>query len=268
LLTAGLGAVAVAVARVPVAVVAGAFGLVIGSFLNVVVYRAPRRLSVVRPGSFCPACRTPIRPADNVPLVSWLVLRGRCRVCGAPISPRYPAVEASTAGVFGVLAWGLGPHWAVPGMCVLAATLLALAVIELDGLPAPPRETMVGSAAGIVLLAVAAVADRRWWHLGGALLGATAGAALVVGLAAAARRGKRTTVPWAALPGGTVVGWVGVTGVAVGIPVAVVAFGVAALYRARRSKVGGDISGVALAAVLGCTAALVAALVAGQPVGR
>ena len=81
-------------------VVTGLFGAVIGSFLNVVVHRLPAGESLVSPGSRCPACRTPLKPYDNVPVVSWLVLRGRCRNCGAPISPRYPLVELATALVF------------------------------------------------------------------------------------------------------------------------------------------------------------------------
>ena len=75
-------------------VVAGIFGLIWGSFLNVVIHRAPRGMSVVRPGSSCPACGKPIAPWDNVPLFGWLLLRGKARCCGAKISPRYPLVEA------------------------------------------------------------------------------------------------------------------------------------------------------------------------------
>src|SRR3954468_18624966 len=71
-----------------------ALGLFGGSFLNVVIYRVPRGLSVVRPGSHCPACSKPIRPWDNVPVLGWLLLRGKARCCGVPVSPRYPLVEA------------------------------------------------------------------------------------------------------------------------------------------------------------------------------
>src|SRR5688572_4050532 len=79
------------------AVLAALFGAVVGSFLNVVAYRLPRGESLATPGSRCPACETPIKPWDNVPVLSWLLLRGRCRACGARISPRYPVVEAVTA---------------------------------------------------------------------------------------------------------------------------------------------------------------------------
>ena len=81
-----------------------AVGAVIGSFLNVVIYRVPLRRSVVRPGSACPACQTPIRWFDNIPVVSWILLLGRCRSCKEHISVRYPIVEAITAGLFLLLA--------------------------------------------------------------------------------------------------------------------------------------------------------------------
>src|SRR5687767_15991033 len=79
------------------AVLAALLGAIVGSFLNVVAYRLPRGESLATPGSRCPSCETPIKPWDNVPVLSWLVLRGRCRACGARISPRYPLVEAGTA---------------------------------------------------------------------------------------------------------------------------------------------------------------------------
>lgn len=83
-----------------VLVFSGLLGLAIGSFLTVVIYRVPRHESIVTPGSRCPACATPLAWRDNVPVVSWLVLRGRCRSCAAPISVRYPAIELVTAAVF------------------------------------------------------------------------------------------------------------------------------------------------------------------------
>jgi prepilin signal peptidase PulO-like enzyme (type II secretory pathway) len=83
----------------------GAVGACVGSFLNVVVYRMPRGMSLVWPGSRCPKCEHPIRWYDNLPILSWLLLRGRCRDCRAPISPRYPLVEGLVAALFVVLAW-------------------------------------------------------------------------------------------------------------------------------------------------------------------
>src|SRR5918997_863734 len=79
-------------------VAAGLFGALVGSFLNVVAHRVPLGESIVSPGSRCPGCGAPVRPYDNIPVVSWLVLRGRCRDCGTRISPRYPVVEALSVG--------------------------------------------------------------------------------------------------------------------------------------------------------------------------
>ena len=78
---------------------AGLMGAIMGSFLNVVAYRLPRRQSLVRPASRCPSCATPVKPYDNIPVLSWLLLRGHCRSCGARISARYPLVEALTAAL-------------------------------------------------------------------------------------------------------------------------------------------------------------------------
>ena len=80
------------------AAIAGVFGAIFGSFLNVVAYRLPRHESLATPASRCPRCGTPVKPYDNIPILSWLLLRGRCRTCAEPISPRYPLVEALTAG--------------------------------------------------------------------------------------------------------------------------------------------------------------------------
>ena len=91
------------------AAVAALLGAVVGSFLNVVIHRLPRGESIVRPGSRCTSCGRAIRPFDNVPVLAWLWLRGRCRHCGARISARYPLVEALTAALFAALAWRFGP---------------------------------------------------------------------------------------------------------------------------------------------------------------
>lgn len=107
-------------------------GSVVGSFLNVIIHRVPRRMSIVSPGSACPSCSAAIRWYDNIPLVSWVVLRGRCRQCAAPISVRYPLVEL-VAGVIGaatVMRYGVG----LPGLeaAVFAWVSLALALIDLE----------------------------------------------------------------------------------------------------------------------------------------
>ena len=108
------------------------FGLAIGSFLNVVVWRVPRKESVVSPPSACPACGAGIRGYDNIPVGSWLVLRGRCRDCAEPISARYPLVEAGTGVTFGLVAWMVGPSWGLPAFLYLAGISIALALIDLD----------------------------------------------------------------------------------------------------------------------------------------
>ncbi|HTZ08953.1 MAG TPA: prepilin peptidase [Acidimicrobiales bacterium] len=258
------GVLALAGGRPAATAIAAVFGLVIGSFLNVVVYRVPRGLSVARPGSFCPSCSAPVRGYDNVPVVSWVVLRGRCRHCGAPISVRYPVVELATAVVFAAVAWALGPHWAVPGTCVLAATALAVAAIELDGELPPPELAWIGAGLGLALLAVAAGADRRWWHLDGALIGA----ALVTGIAVAAsrRRAGRAAVPriWALLPAAVVVGWTGWPGVAAAVPATVVATFVVGWSRAWARRQRG---GLALAAAIGAAVAVVVTAATGGSIG-
>ena len=112
-------------------------GLAIGSFLNVVIYRVPRGQSIVAPPSACPHCATPIAVRDNIPLVSWLMLKGHCRVCHAPISARYPLVEILTAAVFASVAARFGANWALPAFLIVFAGLIALAWIDIEFLMLP-----------------------------------------------------------------------------------------------------------------------------------
>src|SRR5919204_4252751 len=114
-----------------VAVVSGIFELVIGSFLNVVIWRVPRKESVIAPRSKCPQCDTPIAPRDNVPLFSWLLLHGKCRHCGTAISVRYPLVELATGALFAAIGARFSDSWALPAYLVLTAALLAISVIDL-----------------------------------------------------------------------------------------------------------------------------------------
>jgi leader peptidase (prepilin peptidase)/N-methyltransferase len=113
-------------------IVAGLFGAVIGSFLNVVAHRVPLGESLVSPGSRCPECGAPVKPYDNVPVVSWLLLRGRCRNCGAPISPRYPLVELATALVFAAVVAVRGFDDDLVLELPFVAALIALAAIDFD----------------------------------------------------------------------------------------------------------------------------------------
>ncbi len=160
------------------------FGLLWGSFLNVVIHRVPRELSVVRPGSRCPACGTPIRAFDNIPVLSYLLLRGRARCCGAPVSPRYPLVEA--AG--GVLSLAiveliiLQLPWSTPILhalatytadLALALGLLAATFIDLEHMYIPDAITIGGAVLGV------ATASLRSMGFTDALLGAAIGFSVV-----------------------------------------------------------------------------------------
>lgn len=136
----------------------GVLGLAVGSFLNVVVHRVPAGLSVASPPSACPGCAHEVRPRDNIPVVSWLLLRGRCRDCAMPISARYPMVEAATGLAFAFTAWRLtDPVLLGVGLVVVAAGI-ALALIDLEHGRLPFAITGVTAGLVVAVLAVAAVA--------------------------------------------------------------------------------------------------------------
>lgn len=157
---------------------AGVVGLAVGSFLNVVIHRVPRGESIARPPSHCPNCDSPIRNRHNVPVVGWLVLRGRCADCGTPISVRYPAVELGTGIVFaGLTAWlaGRGLLSAVPGYLWFAGVGIALALIDLDTRRLPNVIVLPSYPVLAVLLAASSWWRHDWWSLargtiGGAIL--------------------------------------------------------------------------------------------------
>jgi len=125
-------------------------GLLIGSFLNVCIYRLPRDLSVVRPRSFCPACDKPIAWFDNVPVLSFLLLGGRCRHCHQRIPVRYPVVELLTAAAFACSIWFLGLTAAGFKYCVLGAILIALIFSDLEERILPDEFTLGGTVAGVL----------------------------------------------------------------------------------------------------------------------
>jgi leader peptidase (prepilin peptidase)/N-methyltransferase len=130
------------------------FGAIIGSFLTVVAHRVPAGESIVRPGSACPACGEPVRWHHNVPIVSWLVLRGRCAHCGAVVSWRYPAIEAGTAVAFGAVVAARGVH---PGLALqlpLAATLIVVAVVDIQRRIVPNPIVLVAAAYAVAAGAV------------------------------------------------------------------------------------------------------------------
>ena len=156
------------------------WGLILGSFLNVCIYRLPRRLSVVRPRSMCPSCNQAIAWFDNVPVLSYLLLLGRCRHCGVRISIRYPLIEAATALIswFLVHRFGLGLAYIV--YFPYAASLLAVSVIDLEHRLIPDEISLSGIVIGMVLAASAPLIPFLDAFVG-VLLGG--GSLLLVGMA-------------------------------------------------------------------------------------
>jgi leader peptidase (prepilin peptidase)/N-methyltransferase len=157
-----------------IATVAGVYGLLVGSFLNVVIWRVPRHESIVKPRSHCPNCDAPITARDNVPVVSWLLLGGKCRHCGEPISVQYPLVELLTGVLFFAVGAKYAHSWALPAFLVLTAALIAISVIDLEHFIIPNRIVYPTGIASVVLLAFAALMENDWSSFGRALLGAAA----------------------------------------------------------------------------------------------
>jgi leader peptidase (prepilin peptidase) / N-methyltransferase len=154
-----------------VAAISGLYGLVIGSFLNVVIWRIPRQESIVKPPSHCPGCDVKIANRDNIPLVSWLLLRGRCRNCGTRISARYPLIELFTGLLFVAVGARFSDSWALPAFLVLTGALVALSVIDLEHFLLPSRILYPVDVAALVLLAGASGLQHDWGSFERALLG-------------------------------------------------------------------------------------------------
>lgn len=169
------------------------FGLAVGSFLNVVIWRVPRGESVVHPPSACTRCGNGIRPRDNVPVLSWLLLRGRCRDCGEPISARYPLVELATGILFTLVALRFALDgdliWALPAYLYLAAIAVALALIDIDTHRLPNAIVLPSYPVAVVLLAAASFGTADWWALLRAAIGGAALFAFYLVLALAVPRG-------------------------------------------------------------------------------
>jgi leader peptidase (prepilin peptidase)/N-methyltransferase len=237
---------------VAVVVATSLFGAVVGSFLNVVMHRVPRGESLARPRSRCPSCEAPIAPYDNVPVVSWLVLRGRCRHCAAPISGRYPAVELLTAATFAAVVAVRGFDQQLVLELPFVACLIALAGIDLDHQLLPNRvvypmaafgllatvlvdtsdiiENLVAGAGAFLFLFVAALAYPRGMGMGDVKLAGAMGLYLglsivpamlvaflsgtIVGLAIIAREG--TAARKKAVPFGVFLALGGIAGVLAG----------------------------------------------------
>ncbi|MEJ5868711.1 prepilin peptidase [Pseudokineococcus sp. 5B2Z-1] len=146
-------------------VACAALGLLVGSFLNVVVHRVPAGESVVSPPSACPRCGHRLRARDNVPVLSWVLLRGRCRDCRAPISPRYPLLELGTAVLLALVALQVGWSPALPAFLYLGCVAVALTAIDLEHHRLPDAIVLPSYVVGAVLLVGAAALQADWWAL-------------------------------------------------------------------------------------------------------
>jgi leader peptidase (prepilin peptidase) / N-methyltransferase len=154
------------------------FGAIIGSFLNVCIIRIPERRSIVRPPSHCPSCRRDIAWYDNVPILSWVVLRGRCRNCAQRISPLYPIVETLTGALAVALYLRLGPTIAFAGYFAFVAALIAITFIDLDHRIIPDVISLPGILAGLAVSFVSPLVTPL-----DALIGAVAGGGFLLAIA-------------------------------------------------------------------------------------
>ncbi len=141
----------------PVYLIIGLFGLLVGSFLNVVIYRVPREESLVAPGSHCPTCQMTIKPWHNIPVFAWLFLRGRCSGCKTAISARYPLVEAGTALLFVAMTMHFGLSLELPAYLYLAAIAIALALIDFDVRRLPDAIVLPSYVVAVLMLLPAGV---------------------------------------------------------------------------------------------------------------
>jgi leader peptidase (prepilin peptidase)/N-methyltransferase len=205
-----------------VIVFAFVLGAILGSFINVLIYRLPRGESVVMPASRCPSCTRRLEWWENVPILSFLVLRGRCRTCGAGISPRYLLVELVVAGLFVYSVWRHGLTWDAAATAVFGLLLVAVFFIDLEHKIIPDRITFPGIALGLVLSGT----RGGPWELGGALVAAVGAGALLLLIAVASRGGMGGGDVKLAAMMGAFLGW---PLVAVGLFIGVIIGGVVAV---------------------------------------
>jgi leader peptidase (prepilin peptidase) / N-methyltransferase len=168
---------------VPVVVACFVLGLVLGSFANVVIVRLPEGRSIVTPPSACPSCQTPIAPRDNIPVLSWLALRGRCRRCGQRIPPRYPLVELVTGVAFAAVGARVGLDWSLPAFLLYTWTLLVVAVIDARTRRIPNRLTYPLTPALAILFVLAGLLNGDPGAAVRAVLGGVVAFAALLGLA-------------------------------------------------------------------------------------
>lgn len=197
--------------------VAALVGLIVGSFLNVVSHRVPRKESVVRPASRCPACQTQIAPRDNIPVLSWLVLRGQCRGCAAPISARYPAVEVATSILFTLAAFRFGFTVELVAFALLFAVLVAVTAIDLEFRLIPKRIVWPTFAFGAVLLSIASLVQSEPRRLFDAGVGAVGAFVLLFLIHLISPRGMGFGDVRLAMLLGLFLGWLGPAHVALGL---------------------------------------------------
>lgn len=194
-----------------------AYGLVVGSFLNVVVHRVPRKESIVRPGSRCPRCGYVLRVRDNIPVFSWLWLRARCRQCREPISARYPAIELLTASLFVAGALRFGFTVALPAYLILFAALVAIAAIDIEHYIIPKLIVYPTLVAGVVLLSAASAWSSTVDHLVRAAIGGVLAFGLLFAIHLVQPRGMGFGDVRLAGLLGFFLGWLGLAHVALGL---------------------------------------------------
>ncbi len=156
------------------------FGLAVGSFLNVVIHRVPRKESVVSPRSRCPGCGSTLAARDNIPVVSWVLLKGRCRTCAEPIAKRYPVVEVVTAILFALTAARLGVDAALPAFLAAVAGLVAISAVDLELFIVPNRILYPTLFVAAPLLLGAAAVDGDWDRVKTAAIGGAIGWSLLL----------------------------------------------------------------------------------------
>jgi leader peptidase (prepilin peptidase) / N-methyltransferase len=250
--------------------VAGTVGVAIGSFLNVVIYRAPLGLSLSTPRSFCPTCDRTLSWRENVPVASWLALGGRCHTCRERISVRYPLVEIGTGAAFALVAWAWHGNALTAGYCILAATAISVALIEYGNTRSPLSVGAVGAAIGALLVVVAAIwvghhATAVWSGVG--LVGGGLAFALLRALDPACRDPRwfgRTLLPAVGCWLGGLCGSSGaavVAGLAAGIFAEIACLSVVWAVGRKRAPTDVDVPVASVPLVTGMIAAMVVSLI-------
>jgi len=217
--------------------VAGIVGLVIGSFVALVVDRLPRHESILTPPSHCIACSASIKPYDNIPVVSYAILRGRCRACGTRTPPRDASVELATGVLFVLLAWRASSVWSLPAFCVFGAALLAISLIDAVHMRIPTAIVYATIALEVPLLVLASAGSHRWSALLGVLVAGAVAFAVFFAIYFAVPKGIGFgDVRLGGLCGG-LLGWIGYREVLVGFLISILVAGIPAAVLLAMGKV-------------------------------